>query len=147
MFGGFAPALFAGAVAGLDGCPWVGDWLGGAGIVPSEVVPGAAPLGGAGVAAEVGHGTAGVFGLAGCAGPVGVGAGLPGVGGGACVAPGPAALVVMGVGGPMVEAGGVICPDPPVVVGGGGGAVGRAWATAKLAQHRTAIRTESRVVI
>ncbi|MGE5053169.1 MAG: hypothetical protein ACM3WP_03315 [Acidobacteriota bacterium] len=114
--------------------------------MPLGAWPGTAPFCAVGVAVDVGQGTVGVLGFTGCAGPVGVGAGLLGVGG-AWVAPGPAALVVMGVGGPIVEAGGVICPEAPVVVGGGGGAVGRAWAIAQLAQHSSEKMNESRMIM
>jgi hypothetical protein len=47
----------------------------------------------------------------------------------------------------MVDAGGVICPEVPVVVAGGGGAAGRACATAQLAQHKITKRNENRIVI
>src|SRR5581483_2363636 len=131
VFPVFVPGLFVGVAVWFEGCapfPRVGDWLGAPPAVPLGAWPGTAPFCAVGVAVDVGQGTAGVLGFTGCAGPVGVGAGLLGVGG-AWVAPGPAAFVVIGVGGPIVEAGGVICPEAPVVVGGGGGAVGRAWAT------------------
>jgi hypothetical protein len=137
----------AGGFSGCPPCPDVGDWLGAPAVVPEGVVPVAVPFCAVGVAGDVGHGTIGVFGFTGWAGPVGVGTGLVEAGG-VWVAPGPAALVVIGVGGPMVEAGGVICPDAPVVVGGaaGGGAAGRACALAQLAQYNNAKRNENRIV-
>jgi hypothetical protein len=54
-------------------------------------------------------------------------------------------LVVIGVGGPIVEAGGVTWPEAPVVVAGGGGVAGRACATAQLAQHKIAKTSENRI--
>jgi hypothetical protein len=137
----------AGKFDGCPPCPEVGDWLGAPAVVPEGVAPAAVPFCAVDAAGDVGHGTIGVFGFTGWAGPVGGGTGLVEFGG-VCVAPGPAALVVIGVGGPMVEAGGAIWPEAPAVVGGaaGGGVAGRAWDNAQDAQHNNAKRNENRIV-
>ena len=91
----------------------------------------------------------GVAAVAGCAlpgiGEVGVVSGVPGVGGALCV--GPAALVVIGVGGPIVEPdGGAADGIVAGAAGTGGEAAGLLCALAQqqqlTMQHRIAIRMD-----